>query len=293
MGGLAIKIFGAETLPPAPLPVTARECLCPSFSCDYQTPVFASQVRSDAYANDTSSVLMRKFRAADSIAFSLEKAGVKVADLDDDDLGQFFGAFGTGGLFVGFIVDWRKVQQTHGNGLYQVITDATILGQSIEMASPQYRLLPFSDEAADGTVKIEVRSNGVVEGLNLDYRNTVVGGWPESVRVRGRFGYLEVQYNEDEIVDSNYQRLQITPSIERLYTLKTEFIDERTLALLSESAALSANIRITDYNSDNSAIYERKAVVFSEVEEIGHYDTSKKVWLNVKFKDAFQITKRN
>jgi hypothetical protein len=228
-------------------------CYC-AIECEYREPVFA-EVGGEDYKNDHSSFLFRKVDTNDIISFELFKNGVKVADLNNNTLGEYYSSFATQPLQTGFIIDWEKVLPVHGAGKYRFKAPQTILGESNTFESRIFELKPYSDRSADKTVRIKGIQTGDIEGSRFVFRDLLPDGWPFYVRVRGYFQEVEPELTKGFLKDSERVIAQIQDEIVKKYTLDIYQAPKSVLNLfLNGEISLANNIFVTDYNIFNTEI---------------------------------------
>jgi len=239
----------------SPLSVLKNDfCYCAS-ECNYIETAFAEPLGED-YKNDRASFLFQKLSSSDTIVFDLYKDGQKIATISDNTYGVYYDGFDVAPLYVGFVLEWEKVIDLHGAGMYQVRTKRTILGVSDELESVIYRLLPYSDDHADKTVKIVGKQTGNIKGNPLDFTGLLPDGWAFYVRVDGWLKLVNPTYIQDNYLDSNDTRLQIQDKIVSNYEVNILQAPASVLNLfLKGFISLANDISITDYNLFNVQIY--------------------------------------
>jgi len=266
------------------LQITSTSC----GECCYDEKVLALP-GGEAYQNDFSSFIARKLIGVDTIQFRLLKDGFEVAVLNDDTYGEYFASFTEQPLYSGFVVSWEKVLNLLGPGCYSVQTVTNILTVEKTETSHNYRLYPFSDAIADGTVRIETYMNGCVESSDFDFTGL---NWYQSSRIEGFFGLVEPEFETDNYQDSTRRKRQIQDSINRTYTLETNDLPSIISNRLVYESLLSNEILVTDYNQLNFERYVQVPVYPSEISKSNKVD--QKELLEIKFTDKVpNILKRN
>ena len=79
----------------------------------------------------------------------------------------------------GFIIDWGKVYDLHGAGNYYINVKYNMLGVDYETQSHKYRVMPYNEEIAEGTYRIEFIKDGYFE----DGRDYTGLEWSEKTRL--------------------------------------------------------------------------------------------------------------
>lgn len=267
-GGIAQANAGVSAT--TVIPPSNDYCYC-AVECEYIELAFADLISNDGYKNDTSSFLFNRVTAGGIVTFELYKSDTKIADLNNNDYGVYYPIFSSQPFYAGFVIDWRKVAIGFGFGKYQLKAQITILGQSYVYESRKFRLLPFSDEAANNTVKLTAYQSGNIVGSDLDYSDLIDGGWVESYRLQGIFGFKEHELIQDSYQNSDYTTRQIRDEVVRSYKVETKLLPSQVANWLTENASLSNYLEVTDYNIFNTEIYRDLPVRISGFGEIETY----------------------
>lgn len=289
--GMAVKLL-SNVIPEAIIPPTL-DLNINLFECTYFEPVFAN-VGGESYQNDKNSFLLSKRVNADTITFKLCKDGSEIATISDDTYGTYYASFPSQPLYTGFIIEWEKVLNIEGTGSYKVIIERDILGVQDQLESQCFRLMPYSDALANGTVRVETIQTGNIISSDIDYTDLLDNGWYQSFRMRGFFGFKTPRLEIDNYLDRNYELRQIQDKIVNEWILETEFIPSIISNQLTQDNMLANQIFITDYNIQNHEIYRSIQVYPSEFEEVVHPQFNKNVRYRIKFTDKFDnVRKRN
>ena len=265
ISGLATKVNG-ESLPEIISIPVSDFCYC-EVECDYVGNVFA-EVGGEDYKNDKSQFLFRRFVTSDTVAIELWKNGVKIEDLNDNTYGTFFNGFASGTteqqLYVGYLLEWEEVYNIYGGGEYQIKAELSVIGVSSTFESELYKLMGYSDKAADGTVKIETVQNGNIMSSIFDFTDL---NWNQSIRIRGNFfeeseGFEKIIYKTQE-----HKQKQVQDKIIENWTLQADLIPRSVSEFLTKNAALSNSFIVTDYNLLNEQILRSIEVAPESIEK--------------------------
>lgn len=229
----------------------------------------------------------------------LDGKGNLISVLNDNTYGKFFPkGFAPGNdffqqLYLGFRVQWRKVLDLEGPGLYQIKTTINpFLPPFIpikETLSCLFNLCQYTDERADETARIETTQNGKIIGQGLDFTGL---NWRQQIRIPGFFGFKQRRLEQDDYLDKNRRVTQIQDKLIHEYTLEPtlwpeclrDFIDEMILA---------NNILISDYNLDNTDNLKSISVKPLSI-DTEYFAKSKKAADEIKFEERTQNrVKRN
>ena len=240
--------------PVLPIVETKQEYFCPCDveDCEYINKVFADTEDADDYKNDKSSFLLRKYINTDSIVITLEKDGIEVATINNNDLGEFYNGFTIQPDYIGFIADWRKIMLAYGVGDYQFKFDKTIIGVNSVDYSIKYYLLPFTNENADRTTRMEWTQNGSIRSSIFDFTGL---GWYQQYRFNGKFWKETPTIEVDNYLNQDYKLEQIQDKLTFEYELNIDPIPKEIGEPIINDGLLANTINITDYNLDNYKNY--------------------------------------
>lgn len=264
--GNAVKILG-PSLPEVPDPQTNDVCICDFIQCQYIERVFASQSpNNEWYKNDMNEFLFKRFVSGDTVAIELYKDDIKIEDLNTNTFGTFFNGFPSGTpeqqLYVGYLLEWEKVQAIHGNGIYQVKVQLNIIGSASTYESRLFSLLTYGDREANATVRIESYQNGNIFGSQFDFTGL---NWYQSLRIPGRFGLTAPILETDNYLNSNKENRQITAKVSREWELITGLINYEVASTILYNKLIANKLLITDYLIKAESIFRREDVMPSDI----------------------------
>ena len=257
-------------------------CYC-KVECEYVELALFSE-GGDSYKNDKSSFLFTKQLSADTISFELFKSGVKIDDITDNTYGTLYDGFDEQPLYKGYLVDWKKVYDEHGVGVYQFKAILNIIGQETIFESQKFQVVPYSVELANGTVKIETYQTGNIISSPFDFTDLIQGGWYQSTRLKAVFGNKQPTYEEDNYVDELYRIKQIQGKIIEQFSLSTKYLPSLIANDLFYSRILANRIYISDYNILNHEVYKSIDLVPVEPDTVEYQNTKTGVRHEWKFK---------
>lgn len=285
--GNAKKVLG-DSLPVIIPTVLSEICICDYIKCEYIENVFA-EVGGEEYKNDFSDFLFKSIISSDTITITLEKNGIKVADLNDDTLGTFFNGFNNGNSeqqkYVGFLVSWEKVLSLHGSGNYVIKAELTIAGNTTNFNSRKFFLLPYSDIAANGTVKIETTQNGNIFGSPFNFTGLE---WKQYIRIDGSFGNPTPIYEESNYMNSDKVFMQTKAKMTREWSLNTRLISWEIAEKLVYNKLLANEILITNYDIVAESIWRKISVKPESLEKLELSGNPNRIY-NIKFVDRKMI----
>lgn len=239
--------------------------------CVGSLPVFAQTSGSDGLKNDITPILDLVFFSQTVDFYLLDNNCQELAHLNDDTLGTFYAMGFVSGLlgsatsamqqrYKGFIVDWQKVLNTYGAGVYKIktkkVTSLGLVSTTTETCSCAFDLSPYSDELADETVRFDVTQEGVVLDGGFDFRGW---SWAQQYRFPGFFGHKQRRLEQDDYVDKNRRTTQIQDSIVHEYTFTPYFWPD-CLRDQIDTLLLANDIKVTDYNLINTDTLQNVSV---------------------------------
>lgn len=283
MPGVVVK-FDAAPIRPPKVGTVESTIFCPcDFRCNFEEKVFAD-VSGDGIKNDITDFLFKKIAAADTILIQLVKDGVIMATIIDDTYGAYYNGFAVQPLYVGWQADWTKIYNVFSGGKYQVYVTTTILGQETLIKSRYFRLNAFDELEAESTAKIETLQYGKLAHGEFDFRNLIEGGWPTSIRLPGRFGYMQPTLERDVYQDSSYREVQNRDTIKREYKLMANMVPESIQDRLAIQDVLGNEIFVTTYGVLQEKKYERLPVVAESFSDV-RYDGLGNTYFEITFSD--------
>jgi hypothetical protein len=271
---------------------TLAFCFC-DYECDFMEVVFADLADPESYKNDrTSFLIAAPDTVGGSFAIRLIKADGTSVALTDNTYGTYFGLGTISGhpTYAGYLIEWNKVATLEGFGVYSFEVDNTNFTNTITTTSREFQLMPYSEENADETVKIETIHNGCIEG-GFDYTGM---DWIRSIRIPAIFGDKIQRLETDNYFDTQNNKTQIRDQVVNEYSLKTKRLPSSVMTPLIEDKILANQIFITDYNLFNYEDIRQKEVVATEISEQNYASKSKKASFTISFEEKLQnIIKRN
>ena len=241
--------FGSVSLPPEQLELDYCFCL---FECETEYKVF-SGVNSREKDYFTFYYNSKDENATNT--FTLLK-GSDEYPLTDSTYGEI--------IAYGYELDWTKVANELGHGVYTLKEEISQFGRTTTRKYGKFRLLPFSLDVADGTVKIESYQSGKLEN-SFDFCEDSEVRF--SFRVKGYFGNEKQKTETSRYVTAGRVDTNIQTRIYNEYELIFNTSDHKIARLISENMILGSRLYISDYNVLNPVVYDRKQVVFTDLEK--------------------------
>lgn len=263
--------------------------------CCYNHKVFASTNDSSQYKNDFSGFYHKRQVSSETCEFVLIELSNQTEHLlNDSTFGSFknFGSISNEVDLMTFVLDWKKVLIELGEGSFKVVKRFNLVGIQNEFEYLVYNLSEFSSLKADTTVRVDVKMSGLLEKENIDFTDS---GFKDSIRVPGFFGRRDPTFEEDNLIDSSYQKRQISMKQTNEYKFQTNLIPECVTTTIFDFLLFSQDIKINDYNLNNHSYkYKNYSVKLENNEGTRYLVKSRKASLNLVFSDKYiNNNKRN
>lgn len=198
--------------------------------------------------------------------------------------------------YRGFRINWGAVLTLHGAGIYRIKVRSSGSGNNdirypICKTSEPFKLLPYSCELANRTVKFESQLSGIIgsidtDGATFDLCNISLY---DSIRMPGFFGFEKSSFDSVEL---EYQNGLIDPVRDEILQkfkfvshLMPKYIHDRFKAY----GLMADLLRVSDYNFNNSDYNIRQKLVVKD----GGYEPvynkgNRQAAVTVDFKEGVQ-----
>lgn len=263
--------------------------------CCYTHFIFADLNSSEDFKNDYSGFYHQRQLSNESVDFILYHYETDTEfPLNDGTYGLNFGfgSFDQNINLKGYLVQWKKVLTVIGEGNFKVIKRQTIAGIDVEFNSIVFTLKQFSTLLADKTVRVDVIMNGRLTKTGVNFTGT---SWKHSIRVPGFFGRREPGMEEDNLINRNYEKRQISMKQTNEWKFQTNLIPDCITNEFWDFILMSNDIYMNDYNLNNHSYeFVKFGVKFASNDGTGYGVKTRKAKLNLTFNDKFQNNiKRN
>lgn len=209
--------------------------------CGVPQLVVASRTDAAYYKNDRTAIAY-KF---DAMTVELERNGVTIPAPGVEV------TFPYQSDAVGFVIDWRQVE-VEGvlqQGCYRVKITWELAGNEGFFYYGSYQLLEYNTFNVRGTVRLFVVLNDVVRKQGINYKDS---GFAGTVRFKGQFGYMQPNYDTENLIYTDRTREKVRNEALRTFELRTNYLFHCMTRLIDEEALLVANqIYVTDHNANN------------------------------------------
>ena len=263
--------------------------------CCYTHLTLADANSNDDFKNDYSSFYHQRQLPTEIADFVLVHFETSTEyDLNDATFGTFFefGSFPTNINLKGFLVSWKKVLDVLGEGNYKIIKRINIAGIPLEFPSISFTLKQFTSSVANYTVRMDVVMSGRLQKSGIDFTGT---GWKHSIRVPGFFGRREAQFEEDNIINRQYEKRQVSMKQMNEYKVQTNKIPDCLTKEILDFNLFANDIFINDYNLNNHSYdFVKFGIKFASNDGTVYGVRTRKAQLNLTFNDKFENNlKRN
>jgi len=238
---------------PLVIPIVPEVEGCDCSDCEYYEYAFKGV---DEDTNDTTSILITYPKTPTTKEYKLVKDGTDI--IIDNTIAEIF-LRGTMSVEdkEGFIIDWGKVYDLHGSGVYYVVVKYNMLGVDYETKSHNYRVMPYNKDIAEDTYRIEFIKDGYFED-GRDYSGL---NWIEKTRLNGYFGNKKSEIEIDSYI--NGSRVDEIIQRDLFFTYESNvFIPLHIQKNMFEGS--SFNCFVSTYNQ-KSEIYKKLNVIFEEI----------------------------
>ena len=265
--------------------VTNDICIC---KCVEKSLVFAETTITADYKNDKTSLLFRKLASTDTVSIHLKNDLLNLdVTITDDTLGTYYSSFTSQPLQIGFICDWQKVLTTHGIGVYYFEISKIILGESEVITSVNYSLQEYSDELANGTVRIDSYQDGNIKNTNVIFKGLIPGGWFNSVRIQGRLMNKTPNFTQDNYYNQVDKLVQIRDTVQNEWLIETGLLRIEVADLLLENMFLANKIVVSDFNVYSEAQIKEIELAFNGLQEKKSFERNINSLYKFKMKQRF------
>jgi hypothetical protein len=260
-----------------------------TYDCCFEIKVFASLLSGDYYVNDKTSFLYQFSDAFTFAEFTLQQFNGIWQDLtvlNNDDYGTFY-PFQFYKYHIGYLIEWKKVLQLHGEGSYRVKLVANSILGSQTYYSQEYCLENYTPEKAASTIRIDYWLNGFIGENQKDNKIRDFGelDWFNQIRLEGALSYISSAYEREFVQYQNGIREWIANKQEPKYKLIIKPIPYYIADILRTDIMQADRVSITQYNPNAyMPIIDKFLIPDSDFEPRIHINQSKMAGVEIDFK---------
>jgi len=279
-----LSIYSCSSTATIPTAKPVIEFCFGKYECNWVNQVFAG---SDDYESDRTPILIQNPDSSGSFNIYIQNIITGSETLfTNDDFGSYFalGYTPTNADKGGYLVNWRLVRDLLGYGRYKFRVENTFFGDTITEESSEYRLLPYSPKAVNGTVKFETVRTGCIQG-GIDYTDL---NWVTSVRIPGWFYEIEPRTEIETYQTTSREVKQIQETTVRRYQMDTKLVPAEIINDLKNDGFMATDILITDYSPLSFEDLRQTEVIRTEIGEFTTYRRSTRGRISVIFEEKVQ-----
>lgn len=263
-GEVQTEVFNTLEFPIIPISIVGVFEEPDELDCCFELPLFADLASSNPFRNDVTRFIRGYEESTTAVTLDL----VKISDpnqadipLTDDTYGEFFdfGFFedNEGNKYISYRVDWRTVLAAFGGGTYQIrTTEVKIIGDPQNTFDFAYCLSNFTSKGADGTIRFEVESSGLI-GDRFDVKKRIAfpDGFQTQIRVPGFFGskFNDFETEQTKFIDESLSDIK-NRRLEK-YKIHLDLIPQEVHDFIEGEILQATLTSITDYNRNNKKRY--------------------------------------
>lgn len=243
---------------------------CQSFPMCYDCalPMFANPLEpTDNVQNDKYTFIYNILSTESIVAKIIDSDGVEYV-VSDNDYG-FLWAVGTQkpNVWV-WEMDALKIANEIGFDKYIIEIEITNTSSEAVVSLEEFcfKIMPFTCEGANGTVRIDVWQSGYIEN-GFDYTDMLFGGILQQIRLYGSFKFKSHTVETDNVQLSNKNLQQVQTKIVDNYVLQLIGLKSSNVAKVIKDFMLGNDIIISDYNMRNIDLFRNKVVNLDTIDE--------------------------
>lgn len=263
--------------------------------CCIKWEVFAQLGGGNALYNDYSAPI-KFFPVNETVALELEKyvsgAWVKQADLIDDTYGTFFDLREKDNIKpYGYKIEWYKVLDTFGIGVYRMKFDNALIAQF----SDEFCLRIYNECLVDHTVRFTTVRNSLIGGENPTLQFDFAGlMWHDQFRLPNSiFTDKKANHESEELKLNSGQMKDVSKGFRENWMLKCDKLSKLMLDVILYDLKQNDLAWVTDYNALNFYRNINDLPVKVDEDFDPQYGRSESTTsLTMKFIDAFDNHKK-
>ncbi len=272
--------------------------------CCFELPVFgelgATEANADPLKNDFWPFLRSyeaSITAVDMFLFKPHDSSFSDVPLNDNTFGSFFPlgfhSDENGRDYVGYKIDWRKVRDVHGEGIYQIRADKTGIIPNLPsdfefLGKVDFNLRTYSADRAEGTITITFENSFILKNI-YDPRKRVYypANWGGNIRLNGIFTGNKWAY---ETTFTKYKDEGLRTVSDRqipAFRMRVELAPAEVHNFISTEIMQADLIEFIDYNRNNS--WGHRSTRVREPSDYEPTDTETELLMDVDvtFKDFY------
>lgn len=156
--------------------------------------------------------------------------------------------------------EFYKIWDNLGYGTYHFeIENLNGSGSVVQREiSPKFRLIKYSPENANGTIRIETQQRGILKHNKSYTDNSILGavGANQQIRFKGKlmFSGEVVENDELQLNNANRSLMQIKDQVFPAYEMRIDLVSSKQITQVLFDYLFANNVRISDYNLYNHVV---------------------------------------
>jgi len=290
-----VSSFVAQTPSSVISSLSGCGCSCSCDSCNTENLVLAESVFTSNLKNDKTKFFGIALNDSGVVKYFLQKCGLDIAEITDSSFGELLpaGSFASQLKLSTLYLEWDKVLQSYGEGVYSIRVETNALGGgTVDEISQNYTLKIYADNRAEGTVRFAWTQDGLILDNQIDFSGLNI---EQEIRLKGNIGYnneAEIVVNEFETSSHSFEQNQ--DQVLFNYTFQTEPISFFNSTILLKDLIIGNKITVTSYNYYNHWVLTEAELKAESIEEVKDLQFNKCAMFKIKFGERKRNTiKRN
>jgi hypothetical protein len=284
------EIAWAEIVQP---PVIEEDEFCEPNECAYESVVLADTVSEDRFKNDVSVFFKKAITRLGTVTFHLVDENDNEYLINDGTYGVFWakGDFTYVPLMSAVQIHWRNVLILLGEGCYRIKTTVSkLVGADLVTYSCCYKLLQYSCDKAEKTVRITSVQNGNFKDLGINFKGINLTG---DIRFDATFGREQIEVNNTMYVGVNDVKKLNAQDQRSTFTLTSKLVPHICITHpLFKYHLRATELYVTVYDRYNHRQdYIQYPVFFDSPDEIKYFDYNTNAALVLNFSERIIETR--
>ena len=268
---------------------------CSCDSCNTENLVLAESVFTSSLKNDKSKFFGVSLVDSGVVKYFLQKSGFDILEITDQSYGELLpaGSFASQLKLSTLYLEWDKVLQAFGEGIYSIRVETNVLGGgTTDEISQNYTLKIYAANRAEGSVRFVWFQDGLILDKSIDFSGLNI---EQEIRLKGNIGYS----NEPELVTDEYETSahnfeQIQDQVLYSYSYQSEPLSFFNSTILLKDLILGNKIIVTSYNYYNHWTLTEAELKAAVIEEAKPLPYNKCAIIKIRFNERKRNTiKRN
>ena len=274
-------------------PVIQEDEFCEPNECPYESLVLADTESTDRFKNDVTIFFKKALTRLGTVTYYLvDEYGIEHI-IDDGTYGAMWelGDFTYEPLLSAVQIHWRNVLILLGEGCYKMkIVVSRLVGEDLVTYSCCYKLLQYSCDKAEKTVRITSVQNGNFKDLGINFKGINLTG---DIRFDATFGREQIEVNNTMYVGVNDVKKLNAQDQRSTFTLTSKLVPHICITHpLFKYHLRGTELFVTVYDRYNHRQdYIQYPVFFENPDEIKYFDYNTNAALVLNFSERIIETR--